>query len=83
MLRLGVLLASSLLGMFGFFLSVMAILLYLSSIMSYGIPYLAPVSPPNWRDIWKALLRVPLNIDKYRSYYLTRGQDNSRKGEDS
>ncbi|WCF08810.1 spore germination protein [Paenibacillus thiaminolyticus] len=82
-LRLGVLLASSLLGMFGFFLAVMTILLYLSSIMSYGIPYLAPVSPPQWRDMWKALLRVPLNMDKYRPSYLTREQDNTRKGDDS
>ncbi len=30
--------------------------------------------------MWKALLRLPLNMDKYRSSKLTRGQDNTRKG---
>ncbi|OMF40336.1 spore germination protein, partial [Paenibacillus rhizosphaerae] len=42
--RLFVLMCSSVLGMYGFILSTIAVILYLSRLESFGVPYLAPLS---------------------------------------
>ncbi|TVY07055.1 spore germination protein [Paenibacillus cremeus] len=55
--RLFVLAMSSLLGMYGFILSVIGIVLYLSSLKSFGVPVLAPISPIRWSDLIPALSR--------------------------
>ncbi|MBB6669230.1 spore germination protein [Cohnella nanjingensis] len=59
LMRIGVVLASSFLGMFGFFVSMFAILFYLASLSSFGVPYLSPIAPIKWRDFWFAFLRFP------------------------
>jgi hypothetical protein len=58
-IRLFVLLCSATLGMYGFILSTIAIVLYLSTLESFGISYLAPVSPLTWRDLISAFFRRP------------------------
>lgn len=49
LMRFFILLMSCALGMFGFFVSSFAILLYLVSLRSFGIPYLKPAAPYEWK----------------------------------
>lgn len=58
-LRLLVLICSSTLGIYGFVLSAIAIVVYLSKLESFGVPYLAPLSPIEWKDLIPALFRKP------------------------
>lgn len=58
-LRLFVLILSSFFGMFGFFVSLFAIVTYTARLESFGVPYLAPLSPPVFKDILDALINKP------------------------
>jgi len=78
-LRFLVLLCSSVLGMYGFILSVIAILLYMAKLKSFGIPYLAPLSPFNPKDILAALLRKPWYAVRKRPDIL-QTTDKTRRG---
>ena len=51
MARFFVLFLSSVLGLFGFFLGVFSIVLYLSRLQIFGLPYLAPISPLSLKDL--------------------------------
>ncbi|BAU25969.1 GerA spore germination protein [Aneurinibacillus soli] len=82
LLRMCVLIASSFLGMFGFFISVFAILTYLANLRSFGVPYLAPLSPPVFSDMKHALFRIPWKQEKKRSTML-QPHDSTRQGEDT
>ncbi|PQP89406.1 spore germination protein [Paenibacillus sp. AR247] len=79
-IRVYVLLLSSFLGMFGFFIAMFSVLLHLATLESYGVSYLAPASPYIARDFWEGLLRMPVKLIKYRPRAL-RTQDNTRKGD--
>jgi hypothetical protein len=57
--RIIIMIGSSLLGMYGYILSVIGVLLYLSSLSSFGLPYLAPMSPVTWRDLALVFSRLP------------------------
>ncbi|MFC3771159.1 spore germination protein [Paenibacillus sp. GCM10012303] len=60
LMRLFTLLCSSLLGMFGFFISMFTIVIYLSGLRSFGVGYLEPLSPVSFRDLIPALMKPPL-----------------------
>ncbi len=75
-LRFGVLLLSSLLGLFGFLLAVFVTLTYLASLRSFGLPYLAPYSPFDWQDFLQALARFSW-VKRPR---MLRTQDDNRRG---
>ncbi|WP_019422117.1 spore germination protein [Paenibacillus sp. OSY-SE] len=81
-LRLFVLVSSSVLGMYGFFISLLAILVYLSTLQSFGIPYLAPLSPPVFKDMLQSLIGVPVKLLKRRPVML-KTTDDTRQGEDT
>jgi len=57
LIRYFVLICSSVLGMYGFMLSTIAIIVYLSRLESFGVPYLAPLSPITWKDFMSAITR--------------------------
>ncbi|QHW29915.1 spore germination protein [Paenibacillus rhizovicinus] len=59
LLRLYILACASFLGMYGFFWGMFALLVYLTRIQSFGVPYLAPISPPVFKDMLMALLTKP------------------------
>nr|WP_276356741.1 spore germination protein [Cohnella sp. YIM B05605] len=65
-IRLLVLLCSASFGMYGFILSTIAIVLYLSTLESFGVPFLAPLAPLNWKDLPSALFRKPWYRKKRR-----------------
>ncbi|WP_261381456.1 spore germination protein [Paenibacillus cremeus] len=59
-LRFFSLILSSLMGMFGFFISMMFIIMYMAGLESFGIGYLEPLAPPSFGGDWvKAILDVP------------------------
>lgn len=58
-IRIYVMIFSSVLGLFGFFISLFSIMLYLCRLESFGISYLAPAAPFNPRTILTALLQLP------------------------
>jgi hypothetical protein len=64
--RLFIMVVSSFLGMYGFILSVIGVLLYLASLHSFGLSYLAPLSPVSWKDLALVFSRVPWKKKNYR-----------------
>ncbi|GIP27046.1 spore germination protein [Paenibacillus sp. J23TS9] len=78
-IRLYVLMLSSFLGMFGFFIALFSLVLHLATLECYGVPYLAPISPYINRDAWEGLLRKPIK-DMFRRPKVLRTQDPTRKG---
>ncbi|WP_051331078.1 spore germination protein [Aneurinibacillus terranovensis] len=78
-LRMIILLISSIMGVFGFTLSVIFIVVYLSNLRSFGIPYLSPVSPITFGDLIPAFLRPPIKKIRQRSKILNP-IDKTRRG---
>ncbi|TLS52336.1 spore germination protein [Paenibacillus antri] len=58
-LRIGLLLMASTFGMFGLIAGSLGLLLYLASLKSFGVPYLAPIAPFHRKDLWQSLLAKP------------------------
>ncbi len=81
-IRLIVLIFSCLFGMLGFFLSVFLIVVYLSSLTSFGIPFLSPLSPIRFKEAAFALLKFPRNRYKKRPG-MNGPIDDTRQGEKS
>lgn len=70
LLRFPIMFMSAVLGMYGVLFGTIAILIHLSHLRSFGIPYLAPVTPTVWRD-WKNLLWLsPLYNHPYRAFFV-------------
>jgi len=65
-IRIGMFLIASFLGMYGMLLGILLIIGYMSQLRSFGVPYLAPISPLNWDGILKAILREPWSKMKKR-----------------
>jgi hypothetical protein len=59
LIRFPVLFSTALFGLLGYLASIIAILLHLMSLRSFGTPYLAPVIPFNKSGIEDVLVRVP------------------------
>lgn len=78
-LRLTVVFMSSILGIFGFLVSVFAILGYLANLRSFGVPYLAPASPLVWKDFVQSFLRAPMTKMRRRPKILNT-KDSTRQG---
>ncbi|AFM01061.1 MULTISPECIES: spore germination protein [Desulfitobacterium] len=60
LLRLYFLVATSFLGMFGWLMALLAIVIHLLSVRSFGIPYLSPIVPTNIGDLKDGMIRSPL-----------------------
>ncbi|MBP1989960.1 spore germination protein [Paenibacillus eucommiae] len=78
-IRLYVLLCSSFLGMYGFFLAVFSVVLYLSQLKSFGMPYLAPLSPLRISDVLASLFKKPIRGNNARPEIL-QTKDSTRQG---
>lgn len=64
-IRIVVLLISGFLGLFGTLISLMALILYLVNLRSFGTPYLTPLSPPHFKEIYKIFFRMPWGKGKF------------------
>lgn len=76
--RIFILICSSVLGIYGFMLGLIGTVLYLSTLSSFGLPYLAPLSPVTWKDLILVLARVPWKKKNYRPHML-RTVDSTRQ----
>lgn len=81
LMRLFVLAICCLFGMLGFFVSLFLIVVYMSSLTSFGIPYFAPISPIRFREIATSLLAVPRKLQKKRPALY--GPDDSTRQEEN
>lgn len=78
-LRFSLLFASAFLGLFGFFTSLFFIITYTANIRSFFLPYLTPISPLHFKDLVKALVRIPAaKISKRSDSFLLL--DKTKKG---
>ncbi|WP_308639810.1 spore germination protein [Paenibacillus silvisoli] len=59
-------------GMFGIFIGLLALLLHLSSLRSFGVPYMAPVGPFTLADQKDVIMRVPHPYMKKRPSMFSR-----------
>ena len=82
LIRLIIMIAATLFGMYGYILSLIGLVLYLSTLESFGVPYLMPLSPPNFKDMIAGVLAKPWQLVKRRPSAL-QGADPTRQGGDS
>ncbi len=80
-LRVFSILCASVLGMYGFFLSLFLTIGYLAKLESFNIPYLSPVSPYTKGDFLAALLKLPVLKQDKRAKILKTKDDNRQGGE--
>ncbi|MGF9712064.1 spore germination protein [Paenibacillus naphthalenovorans] len=73
---------AALFGLYGFFLGIFILLVHLSTLHSFGVPYLAPLSPPFFKDLPNALFRLPWVWKKRRPKMLNILDDTRSQGED-
>lgn len=73
LLRLAILLISGFLGLFGTLTSLMALVLFLVNLRSFGTPYLAPLSPPQFKEWFKVLFRMPWGKGKFTDHSGNKG----------
>lgn len=76
--RIFIMIWSSFLGIYGFMLSMMGVLLYLASLKSFGLPYLAPLSPVTWQDVALVFSRLPW-VKKNNRPEMLNTVDNTRQ----
>lgn len=81
-IRVFIVVCSSFLGMFGFLLSSFLVLLYAANLRSFGLPYLAPLSPLQFRDMIYAVFRPQWKKKKQRPN-MFQPKDSHRQGDSS
>ncbi len=59
LLRLGLMILSGFLGMFGLLMGLLWLLYHLSALRSFGVPYLQPIAPLTLSDLKDSLVRLP------------------------
>lgn len=78
-IRLIVLIASSVLGMFGFLTSAIAVVFYIASLENYGVPYLSPFSPFRKNDLFFSLFKKP-ELKQIKRPQIMRTNDDTKGG---
>jgi spore germination protein KA len=72
-LRLLLVILSGFLGLYGLMLGFILIYIHLAGLRSFGVPYLAPLTPWNGRDALDILIRAPWWMLKRRPTLISRG----------
>jgi hypothetical protein len=80
-LRFVLFILSALFGLYGFFLGIFVMLVHLSTLQSFGVPFLAPLSPPYFKDLPHALFRLLWAWRKRRPTMLHTIDDTSQGDE--
>ncbi len=75
--RIFIVILASIFGEYGFVIGLFAVIVYLSNVRSFGVPFLAPLSPFRRRDITYAFNSATANQPRKRPTIL-RTKDNSR-----
>ncbi|WP_226674015.1 spore germination protein [Rossellomorea aquimaris] len=80
-LRFIVLLVSTFFGLFGVVMIFILTVIYLSTLSSFGAPYLGSVAPIGWNEVIRSFLRLPVQFYKQRTSS-TNPEDQTREGND-
>lgn len=59
MLRFPMLIFAGTLGLYGISMASLFLLIHLSNLKSFGVPYLSPVAPLKWKELKDVFIRVP------------------------
>lgn len=78
-LRLILLVAANILGYLGILFVVMAVIIHMCSLRSFGVPYTAPFAPLSGMDLKDTVLRVPVWLMLTRPGALTRQSTGNAK----
>lgn len=79
MLRFPMMIAAGTFGLMGIMLLLFVIVIHLSSLKSFGVPYMAPISPSRTSDLKDTWIRVPLFFMRSRPKIL-KPRDDKRLG---
>ncbi|GIP27035.1 spore germination protein [Paenibacillus sp. J23TS9] len=79
-IRFGLFFVSSILGMYGMILGLILLLAYMARLRTFGIPYLAPISPIMPKDVLKSILRAPWKLMRNKPTFLDT-VDSDHQGE--
>lgn len=71
-IRLLLVIAANILGFMGMFLVLVAFLIHMATLRSFGVSYLAPFSPLSWMDLKDTFIRVPLWVMWTRPRFLVK-----------
>ncbi|MBE9913941.1 spore germination protein [Paenibacillus donghaensis] len=78
--RLALFFLSSVLGMYGMILGIILLLIYMSKLRTFGVPYLSPLSPLVAKDILKSIMRAPWKLLRKKPSVLST-VDSDHQGE--
>lgn len=62
MLRFPMVICAGTFGLYGVSAAMIAVLIHLSNLNSFGVPYLMPLAPLNPSELWDVLIRAPWRI---------------------
>ncbi|WP_339315092.1 spore germination protein [Paenibacillus sp. FSL R10-2734] len=77
LLRIVVLLISGFLGLFGTMTSLLALVLFMVNLRSFGTYYLSPLSPPHFKKFFKVIFRMPWGKGKLADNTGNKGRERS------
>jgi len=80
MIRVCFIIATSIFGLFGLFLSIYLVVLYLANLRVYGVPYLNFTANLSWANLRVTLFRPPIKFYKKRTEINTL-QDKTKEGD--
>ncbi|EJL21541.1 putative membrane-associated HD superfamily hydrolase [Brevibacillus sp. BC25] len=80
MLRFPIMIAASILGIYGMLVSLLLILGHMANLRSFGVPYLSPLGPMSIGDLKDVLIRAPWSMMEKRPSFL--GVQNARRMND-
>lgn len=81
-LRMFFFLVGSFLGMYGMILGMILLVVYLSRLRSFGIPYLPSLSPPRMQTVLKSLISLPWKFKDRKPSFLTKKDQSGQDGKD-
>jgi len=73
LVRFLLIIAASIIGLYGIMLGLIVLLIHLASLNSFGIPYLSPTVNTDTSDIKDLYVRFPFRYFKYRPKYMHTG----------
>ncbi len=80
-IRLILLILASILGVFGIMVGLIAVVVHLATLRSFGVPYLTPISPAKFSGIKDTLLRAPWWFKYLRPVKMTSNEIRQPKGQ--
>ncbi|UED77265.1 spore germination protein [Brevibacillus sp. DP1.3A] len=80
MLRFPIMIAASILGIYGMLVALLLILGHMANLRSFGVPYLSPLGPMSIGDLKDVLMRAPWSMMEKRPSFL--GVQNARRMSD-